>query len=107
MGLDIYLKEVKPSTVYSGGITNNVVPMAEKAGIYKILCRPEESGIKFAADLIQPLEKAILEIINNRASYEALNPENGWGSYETFLNFVIDLANACKRNPLASVQASR
>ena len=107
MGLDIYLKEVKPSTVYSGGITNNVVPMAEKAGIYKIIWRPEESGIKIAADLIQPLEKAIQEIVNNRAAYEELNPENGWGSYESFINFVINLANACKRNPLASVTASR
>lgn len=107
MGLDIYLKEIKPSTVYSAGITHNLAPMAEKAGIYKILWRPEESGIKFAADLIQPLEKAILEIINNRASYEALNPENDWGSYDEFLNFVMHLANACKRNPLASVEASR
>lgn len=107
MELDIYLKEIIQTTVYSDSITHNVVPMAQKAGIYRMVWRPEEAGISVAKELIDPLEKAVKDMINNRGDYVALSPANSLVSYEEFLGFLVRLADNCKRNPQASVTASR
>lgn len=37
----------------------------------------------------------------------ALNPENGWGSYDTFLLWLRDYLAACIENPKATIYASR
>ena len=40
--------------LYSANATHNLVPMAEEAGIYKQLWKPEEIGISKAGQLIKP-----------------------------------------------------
>lgn len=35
----------------------------------------------------------------HKAALEAMSPQNGWGSYETALQFVTDIINASIRNP--------
>ena len=52
MSLDVTLTAVRPTEVYSANITHNLGLMAEEAGIYQPLWRPEELGIKTAAGLI-------------------------------------------------------
>ena len=42
MGLDVYLKEVKPCTIWAIGITHNLNTMAEAAGLYECMWRPDE-----------------------------------------------------------------
>jgi len=53
MGLDISLM----TSVYSANITHNLNEMAGAAGIYKYLWRPEEVGIYYAENLIDPFTK--------------------------------------------------
>ena len=43
--------------IYWANITHNLNKMAGEAGIYEALWRPEEIGVKVAADLIPILEK--------------------------------------------------
>lgn len=45
MSLDVYLKAVRPAEVFSANITHNLGAMAEAAGIYRHLWRPEEVGV--------------------------------------------------------------
>jgi hypothetical protein len=45
MSLDIYLEELLVTSVFCANYTHNVVDMAEAAGIYKHVWRPEELGI--------------------------------------------------------------
>ena len=47
--------------VYSANITHNLTKMADEAGIYECLWRPEEIGITKAGQLIEPLCLFFLE----------------------------------------------
>jgi hypothetical protein len=38
--------------------------------------------------------------------YQKLNPENGWGSYETALAFLEEIINACEEYPDATIRIS-
>ena len=107
MSLDVYLKVMKPTEVYSGNITHNLGKMADAAGIYMCLWRPEEFGIKTAGELINPLTTGLKLLRKNRTHYEQLNPENGWGNYDNLVSFVEKYLNACKENPEATVEAIR
>ncbi len=41
--------------VHDQNITHNLTDMAEEAGIYGVVWRPEENGIEHARDLVGPL----------------------------------------------------
>lgn len=43
----------------------------------------------------------------NPEEFIALNPDNGWGSYEGFLEFIGDLMQACIDNPNSVWESSR
>lgn len=121
MSLDIYLKSrqtcpscghefggsVDSAAIYQSNITHNLVGMAEEAGIYQIVWRPEENGIKSAQQLIAPLEKAISDMKADPPRFEQHNAANGWGLYKHFLLFLEELLVACKENPGCAVEASR
>ena len=107
MGLDIILSEVKEVDVFSRGITHNLCPMAEEAGIYKHLWLPGELGVKQAKELIEPLEKARALLLSDRKRFEAFNAKNGWGTYDDFMLFIQDVLDACRDNPYAKVSADR
>lgn len=107
MSLDVMLMETMPCEIYSQNITHNLTEMADAAGIYKCLWRPEEVGITKAHQLIEPLEHGLRELIANPEKYKAYNPENGWGSYGGFVRFVTEYLAACKKHPEADVEVSR
>ena len=107
MSLDVYLKEVRPTQVYSANITHNLNTMAEEAGIYKALWRPEEIGIKTAAELV-PLLSAGLDLLRSDPErFKRHNATNGWGLYEHFVPFVEKYLEACREHPDAEVSVSR
>lgn len=60
-------------SVYDANITHNLGEMAEAAGIYGIVWRPEENGITTAEQLIEPLEKAIADMKARPEYYEQFN----------------------------------
>lgn len=122
MSLDVYLywpesKEAycvhcgstytKQRVLYESNITHNLAAMAEEAGIYKHLWRPDEIGITTAAQLIEPLTEGLDKLKCFPERFKPHNPPNGWGTYEGFVEWVRDYLEACKEMPEAIVQVSR
>lgn len=107
MSLDVYLTKIQLTTIYSENITHNLNTMAEKAGIYKELWRPDEIGITKADQLIAPLKAGLSELRSKPEFYKGFNPINGWGKYEGLCGFVENYLNECIENPDAEVHVSR
>jgi hypothetical protein len=106
MSLDFYLTQ-DGEEVFSRNITHNLTKMAAKAGIYEVLWRPYENlGITKAVECVPFLSIGLLELVCHRREYEALNSPNGWGMYEHFLPFVLDVLTACCDYPQATVKVS-
>lgn len=99
--------EVETNKVYESNITHNLNTMAEEAGIYQHLWRPDEIGIKKAKELIEPLRNGLHNLKIEPERYKNLNPENGWGSYDGLVEFIEDYLNACYEYPDADVNVSR
>lgn len=80
-------------SVWSNNITSNVYPMFKKLF--------GEEGIKTfhdkkAGDCFLSLEAGVKEMQENRAEFEKLNSQNGWGTVEHVLPFLQGFAMACK-----------
>jgi hypothetical protein len=88
-------------------VTHNLNRMAEAAGIYKHLWRPDEIEITKASQLIAPLQAGLQKLVADSDYYKRFNPENGWGSYDGFVRFVQAYLAACQENPTADVHVSR
>lgn len=125
MSLDVYLTS-EPRTVachcsecghkhtredreslYSANITHNLNRMAEAAGIYMHLWRPDEIGVTHARDLIEPLRAGLALLRSDPARFEQFNAPNGWGLYKHFVPFVAGYLAACEESPDAFVRVSR
>jgi hypothetical protein len=102
---------VEPSgddrTVYSGNITHNLGAMAGAAGLYGHLWRPDEIGIVYARQLIEPLTFGLARLLDGPDHFKAHNPPNGWGTYEGLVRFVEGYLLACKAYPNATVRVWR
>jgi len=111
MSLDVYLSfppcehcGSKGSAAFAANITHNLNKMAEAAGIYKALWRPEELGIKTAGELIEPLREGLRILKADPEDFEQYNPANGWGSYRDFVPWVEKYLVACEENPKSEVR---
>lgn len=104
---DVSESERSSEYVYSRNITHNLNTMADAAGIYKHLWRPDEIGITKAEQLIAPLSSGLVELMANPEKYKAFNPPNGWGDYGGLVEFVREYLEACKAHPSATVSVSR
>lgn len=93
--------------IFSRNITHNLGEMAEAAGIYKALWRPDECGITRARQLIEPLTEGLNKLLAEPKLYKTFNPSNGWGDYDGLVDFVTRLHNACRLYPDALVKVSR
>ena len=107
MSLDITLTAVRPTSVFDYNVTHNLNKMADAAGIYKHLWRPEELGIKKAEELIKPLEEGLSLLLSDPERFKKFNPPNGWGDYDGLVKFVSEYLNACRENPDATIEVSR
>jgi hypothetical protein len=107
MSLDVYLTKVIPRIIYSANITHNLAKMADKAGLYRALWRPEEIEINTASKLIPILEKGIEELKSDPSKYRVYEPDNKWGTYEGLVRFVENYLAACKENPDSEITISR
>lgn len=97
----------KTEEAYWANITHNLCGMAEAAGIYKHLWRPEEIGIKKASELIEPLTVGLAELKSKPGHYKHFNPKNGWGDYDGFVDWVERYLTACKEYPEGEISVSR
>jgi hypothetical protein len=91
---------------FSANITHNLTKMADEAGIYEAVWRPEEAGITRAGQLIEPLRRAVAEMRADPPRFERHNAANGWGLYKDFLPWLERYAAACEEYPDAHVRAS-
>jgi hypothetical protein len=126
MSLDVYLHDPEPagestceacggtgkvgaahSPLFDANITHNLTRMADAAGIYQHLWRPEEIGITKAHQLAQPLRDGLARLRSDPDRFKTFNPENGWGSYDGLVRFVVKYLAACEEYPDADVSASR
>lgn len=107
MSLDVYLSAMRKTEVFTANVTHNLNKMADAAGIYKHLWRPDEIGITTAAQLIEPLAQGLARLEADPQSFKQYNPPNGWGNYDGLVRFVRDYLKACKKNPDAKVEVSR
>lgn len=110
MSLDFYLHyEVDGNqiSVFDTNITHNLGTMAEEAGIYYALWRPEEKGYEKASDIIPILEKGLADLKEKPDFFRTFNSSNGWGIYENFVPFVEGVLEACKQYPNAKISVSR
>jgi len=111
MSLDFTL--VDPTATYDSedlfwkNITHNLGKMAQKAGIYEMLWRPEELGVTKAKEIIESLEIGLNDMIKRPEYYKQFDSPNGWGTYSHFVPFVSDVLNACKEYPEAIIEISR
>jgi len=103
----VVLDEIETNTVFDENITHNMGEMADKAGIYYAMWRPEEKGWKVAGDIISVLEKGIKKLKAKPKYFEKFNPDNGWGSYELLLEVAEKYLAACKEYPEAKIEVSR
>lgn len=121
MSLDFYLEETPmcphcgkatgdEQTVYDRNITHNLNTMfdAVDAGggltLYRILWHGD--GM-VAGAVLQNLEAGELLMRSDRAHFERLNPENGWGDYDGAIRFLRDVISACREHPRAVIRCSR
>ncbi len=64
-------------------------------------------GFKLAGSLIPILREGLAKLEADPEKYKALNPTNGWGSYDGLLKFVRKYLAACEESPDAEVSADR
>lgn len=89
-------------------ITHNLVPMASygKNPIYQALWRPEQLNFTQASQLAGAIRAYLIEFRENPAQYRALNPLNGWGSYDSFHEALTTLLDFCDKYPEAIYEVS-
>lgn len=102
-----FLRDYSPECYYDANITHNLNRMADEAGIYEHLWRPEEIGIYTAQQLIEPLKAGLKRLEENPDHYKKFDPENGWGTYGGLVRFVEEYLEACIDHPQAVVEVSR
>lgn len=95
------------TVLFETNTTHNLGVMAKEGRIYKLLWRPEELGVTQAKQIIEPLEKTIINMELDPQRYKKHDAPNGWGTYEQFLPWLKKLLDACKKYPSASLEVSR
>jgi hypothetical protein len=106
-GAEIQPQEYESNEVFDANITHNLGQMANKAGLYYALWRPEERQYYKAKDLITPLTRGLKKLKANPDTFKAINPDNGWGSYDDLVQFTGDYLETCKQYPEAEIGVSR
>jgi hypothetical protein len=106
VSLSITLAGSDGDNVYEGDCTHNLGKMANEAGLYEPLWRAKENGITTAEQLAIPLHAGLDVLLTDPLKFRKLNPSNGWGDYDGFVRFVVDLLIACRENPTFTVRVS-
>lgn len=81
--------------------TYNLRPMWEKAGIYQTFTDIQDAK---TVDLGPKLLAGLTDAIQHPQEYRALNPPNGWGNYEGFVELLVIFARACYEHPTGIVR---
>lgn len=102
----IHTRQTSP-LLFDYNITHNLQTMAEAAGLYEALWRPEDIGAKTAIDLVEALKIGLNNLQMNYSKLSLLNPSNRWGNIDGLVQFVMKYLDACEQNPDAIIVISR
>jgi hypothetical protein len=91
----------EPVAVADWNYTSNCAPMWRKAG-----ADLREFDGQQASDCLPVLNTAITRMAVDRATYEAMEPSNGWGTYNTVLPALRALSSELAAHPEATVRVS-
>jgi hypothetical protein len=97
------------NSVFNINITHNLNAIANKAGVYDCLWRPEEFNIRKASDIQEKVHSAIVELEENGDAYAyiELTPKNKWGTIDGFIKQLKLIYKACVEYPNAKLSAHR
>lgn len=112
MSYDVYLElDVETGqkgdafTVDCGNYTYNCGPMfyrALKAGGFNGGLSDLDGEL--AGKMSKFLLKATAHMKNNQKIYKKMNPKNGWGDYESALEFLVKITDECIRRPKCKIR---
>ena len=105
--IEFFEGESESLELFSANITHNLAKIADKAGIYECIWRPDENGFELARQIIEPVSIGLSLLKSFPDHFIPLNPENGWGSYDTFVPWVECYLAAASRYPDAKIKVSR
>ena len=101
MSYDVGLYDANDDELTSRNMTSNVAPMWRAAG-----CDLATLDGRPAGDVLPDLIRAIKAMVNDPHTYQAMNPANGWGPYESCMGFLWGLARDFGAHPDATVVVS-
>jgi hypothetical protein len=108
MSLSIYIKcKHCNAYLFDANITHNLGKMADKAGIYYAMWRPEEIGVTRPLQLVHILKKGIRELRKYPTYFHDFETANGWGKYEHLLELAVDYFKACVQYPFEVLEISK
>jgi hypothetical protein len=94
-------------TLFYANITHNLGDMAEEAGIYMHLWRPDELGLISAKELIAPLADGLQKMKDSPEHYKKFDSPNGWGLYIHFVPWIEKYLKSCIEHPESIISVSR
>ena len=100
--LEIDTGGTSPAGVADWNYTSNVATMWRKAGADLALF----DG-KLAADCLPVLLAAIDRMTASPDEYKAMDSNNGWGTYESLLPHLRELAEKMEKHPKTTIRVSR
>lgn len=103
-GVDIEIDHAdgyKTTVEVVDGHTYNLTPMWRKAGVFE---QSSDLEGRNAGQLAPVLSAALLDAVRNRAAYEELNPENGWGDCEGFLEILTRFTELAWAHPAGTLR---
>lgn len=101
------VEEGSTMTVWCRNITHNLSTMADQAGLYRVLWRPDETGIETAREAEPHIAMGLARLESDPDHFAQWNPVNGWGSYELLVDFAKSALAACRAFPDAKIRACR
>ncbi len=98
-----YVREKHDVTIgdFCWNYTSNVSRMWRTAGCDLYALKDRKAG-----DLVPYLERAIWAMRDYPERYRAMEPDNGWGTYEGCLEFLEKILQGCYAVPSAIVRVS-
>jgi hypothetical protein len=83
------------------GHTYNLTPMWRLAGTCEVT---RDFDGQNAGRLAPILTAGLIDALRHRDAYEALNPENGWGDYEGFIEILTRFVQLAWAHPTGTVR---
>lgn len=84
------------------GHTYNLTPMWRRAGVVSEGSRDLDG--RNAGEMRGVLAQAVADARANEAAYRELDPPNGWGDYDGFLEILMRLERLCREHPTGTLR---